>query len=115
MPSSIRSALSPLASFITACAVCASTLFAVGTARADEDFDVAITPGKVTVTAKGSWHINKAYPWKLTIGDKKITQGEFVLSEKSAVVSAPKGEGKLKGGVCNGDQCRMIQVEVKVP
>jgi len=105
----------PIRARSTIVSLLAAAAFIAGTAVADEDFDVAVAPGKVTVTTKGHWHINKAYPWKLTVGEKKLTQADFVLSESSAIVNAPKGTGKLKGGVCNGDQCRMIQVDVNVP
>ena len=92
-----------------------ATLVASSTARADEDFDVKVTPGKVTIVAKGKWHINKDYPWSLSVGDKKIDSKSFHLEEKSAFVDAPKGAGNVKGGICNGDQCRMIKVPVDVP
>jgi hypothetical protein len=90
-----------------------AALVTAGRAQADEEFDVSVKPGRVVVTAKGKWHINKEYPWKLTMGETKIAK--FELSEHSATVEAPKGAGKLKGGVCNGDQCRMFQVSVDVP
>ena len=92
----------------------ATLVAAVGTARADDDFDVKAAPGKVTITAKGKWHINKDYPWSLTVGDKKLDT-KFQLDEKSAAVDAPKGSATLKGGICNGDQCRMFKVSVDVP
>ncbi len=92
-----------------------AALAASSAARAGEEFDVSVTPGKVVVTAKGKWHINKEYPWSLTVGESKISHGRFTLSERSAAVEAPKGAGKLKGGVCNGDQCRMFNVPVTVP
>lgn len=84
-------------------------------AYAAEEVDIAVKDSKVTVTAKGSWHINKSYPWKLEVGETKLDVSKFTLSEKSASVAAPKGSGKLRGGVCNGDQCRMITEPVTIP
>lgn len=86
-----------------------------GQARADEEFDVHVSAGKVVVKAKGKWHINKQYPWKLVMGETKIDQAKFTLTDTEAMVDAPKGEGKLKGGVCNGDQCKMFQAPVTIP
>jgi hypothetical protein len=90
-----------------------AALVTAGRAQADDEFDVSVKPGRVVVTAKGKWHINKEYPWKLTMGETKIAK--FELSEHSATAEAPKGAGKLKGGVCNGDQCRMFSVAVDIP
>src|SRR5215471_16071311 len=81
----------------------------------DEDFDVKVAPGKVTIVAKGKWHINKNYPWSLTAGEKKIDSKAFHLEEKSAAVDTPKGSANIKSGICNGDQCRMFKVAVDVP
>ena len=81
----------------------------------DEKFDVALTPGTVTLTAKGEFHINQDYPWKLIVGDVKLDKTKFVLSEKSAsVTGAPKGKGVLKGAVCSKDQCHKVEKEVTV-
>ena len=68
-------------------------------ASAEDEFDVAVAGNAITVTTKGSWHINKDYPWKVVQGDSKLDKSKFDLSEKSAKVSgAPKGspEGSLK-------------------
>ena len=92
-----------------------ATLAAAGPARADDDFDVKVAPGKVTIVAKGKWHINKDYPWTLVTGETKVGAKNFHLEEKSAVVDAPKGSANIKGGICNGDQCRMFKVAVNVP
>jgi hypothetical protein len=105
-----RTLRSTLFTLIAGAALVAST-----TARADEDYDVKVAPGKVTITAKGKWHINKDYPWSLIVGDKKLPEAKFQLEEKSAKVDAPKGAVNLKGGICNGDQCRMFKVAVDVP
>lgn len=83
-------------------------------AGAEEEFNVSVSGGRVVVTTKGKWHINKDYPWRLTIGTAKIDKGKFVLSDESASVDAPKGEGKLKGGVCNGDQCLRLEKSVTI-
>lgn len=94
----------------------AAVLSVVGSARAEEGFDVKVTPGHVSVTPKTGWHINLAYPWKLTIAGTKIDKSKFQLSEGSASVEAPKGEGKLKGAVCQGDnQCKMFEQAVNIP
>jgi hypothetical protein len=85
-------------------------------ARADDEFDVSVAGGKVLVTAKGAWHINKDYPWKLTVGDAKLDKSKFEISEKTAsVAGAPKGSGKLKGAVCSGDKCKNFEKEVSIP
>jgi hypothetical protein len=87
-----------------------------GVARAEEGFDVTVTPGHVSVTPKKGWHINLAYPWKLTIGDAKLDKSKFKLSETSASIEAPKGSGKLKGAVCQGEsQCKMFEHAVSIP
>lgn len=96
--------------------IVAAVLSRAGRARAGEGFDVKVTAGHVSVTPKTGWHINMAYPWKLTIGGTKIDKSKFQLSETSASVEAPKGDGKLKGAVCQGDsQCKMFEQDVSVP
>ena len=99
--------------------VAVSALAALGLtvtrADAEEEFDVAVVGGHVTVTSKGAWHINKDYPWRLVIGDGAIDKSKFTLSDTSASVDAPKGDAKLKGGVCNGDQCLRLEKAVTVP
>src|SRR5690349_6345020 len=95
--------------------------FAVGAghARAEDGFDLKVTPGHILVTPKEGWHINLKYPWRLTMGENgetKIDKSKFELSEAAAAVSAPKGSGKLKGAVCQGEnQCRMFEQAVSVP
>lgn len=91
------------------------TLAASRDSRADDAFDVKVAGGKVVVTTKGPWHINKKYPWKLTVGDQKISVKEFALDDKSASVKAPKGKGQLRGGICNKDQCRVIKHSIEIP
>jgi hypothetical protein len=84
-------------------------------ARADNEFAVSVSNGQVTVTAKSGWHINKEYPWKLVVGDKKLTKEKFTLAETTATVSdAPAGSGKLKGAVCSADQCHSFEADVTV-
>jgi hypothetical protein len=56
------------------------------TALADDTHDTAVTPKTVTVSAKPGWHVNKDFPWKLTIGDKKLDKTHFALTETSVVV-----------------------------
>jgi P pilus assembly chaperone PapD len=95
--------------------IAAAALAVAPRADAADEFDLSVNSGQVVVTAKGNWHINVSYPWKLTVGDKNLDASKFALSEKSAKVTAPKGTGKLRGGVCNGDQCRMFQESVTIP
>jgi hypothetical protein len=97
--------------FVAACA----TVFMVTAAQADDEFDVAVSGGQIVVTAKGEWHVNKNYPWKLVVGDQKIDKSKFNFTERSATLaSAPKGAGKLKGGVCSGDKCKNFEKDVTV-
>jgi hypothetical protein len=84
-------------------------------ALADNEFDVAVVKGELTVTAHSGWHINKEYPWKLIVGDAKLDKSRFRLAESTAVVSgAPKGAGMLKGAVCSADQCHTFQKDVTI-
>ena len=95
--------------------VAIATLAPARTAHAEEEFDVSVAGGKVTVTTKGPWHINKEYPWKLVAGDAKLDKSKFTLDEKSAsVVGAPKGQAKLKGAVCSGPTCKPFEKDVTV-
>jgi hypothetical protein len=84
-------------------------------ASAEDEFDVAVSGNAITVTTKGSWHINKDYPWKVVQGDSKLDKSKFDLGEKSAKVSgAPKGKNVVKGAVCSGDSCKTFEKEVKI-
>ena len=83
-------------------------------AMAEEEFDVSVAGGKVTVTTKGPWHINKEYPWKIAVGDQKLDKSKFALDEKSASVTAPKGTAKLKGAVCSGATCKPFEKDITV-
>jgi hypothetical protein len=83
-------------------------------AHADNEFEVSVAKGSVTVTTHPGWHINKDYPWKLTIGDTKLDKSKFSLEETSAKVDAPKGAGKLKGAVCSKEQCYTFEKEVSI-
>ena len=93
-----------------------------GTARAEEEFDVSAAGGKVSVHAKGNWHINTDYPWKLTLlhADKDgknlvLDKSKFTLSEKDAVVSgAAKGSAQLKGAICSGDTCKPFSKDLSL-
>jgi hypothetical protein len=85
-------------------------------ARADDEFDLTVSKGQVVVTAKGDWHINREFPWKLTVGDTKLDKTKFSLTEKDATVTgAPSGVGKLKGAVCSHDSCHTLEREITVP
>lgn len=82
-------------------------------ARAEEQFNVSVSGKTVTVTAKGDWHINQSYPWKLTVGDQKFDKSKFSLGEKAASVSASAGgSATLKGAVCHADQCMPFERSV---
>jgi hypothetical protein len=84
-------------------------------AFADNEFDVSVAAGQITVTAHTGWHINKEYPWKLVVGDAKLDKSKFSLAETTATLSgAPKGSGTLKGAVCSADQCRTFQKDVTI-
>jgi hypothetical protein len=93
----------------------AGTLSSTRAAHAEEEFDVSVAGGKVTVTTKGPWHINKEYPWKVVAGDAKLDKSKFALDEKSAsVAGVPKGTAKLKGAVCSGATCKPFEKDVTV-
>ena len=112
---SLRSRLSPPLVGLAALAVLAASV-STHAARADEEFDLAVSKGQVVVTAKGDWHINREFPWKLTIGDTKLDKTRFLLTEKDATVTgAPSGVGKLKGAVCSHDSCHTLEREVTLP
>jgi hypothetical protein len=84
-------------------------------ASADNEFDVNVAKGAITVTAHEGWHINKEFPWKLIVGDTKLDKTKFSLDEKTATVNgAPKGAGKLKGAVCSKDQCHTFEKDVTI-
>jgi hypothetical protein len=91
-----------------------AALAAATPVHAEDEFDVAVTGGRVVVSVKGKWHINKEYPWRLVVGETKLDKSKFTLSNDSATVEAPKGVGKLKGGVCNGDQCLRLEKAVTI-
>lgn len=98
-----------------AAAVTLATLAPTRDARAEEEFNVSVAAGKVTVAPKGEWHINLEYPWTLTVGGQKMDKSKWTLSEKSAsVAGAPKGEGEIKGAVCSGPQCKPFKAKVTV-
>ena len=96
--------------------VLAASMATVGSsALADDEFDVNVSKGEVTVTAHRGWHINKEYPWKLVVGDTKLDKTKFTLAEtKATVAGAPHGSGTLKGAVCSADQCHTFQKEVAI-
>jgi hypothetical protein len=84
-------------------------------ASADNEFDVNVANGVITVTTHSGWHINKDFPWKLVVGDTKLDKSKFTFEETNAKLSgAPKGAGKLKGAVCSKDQCHPFEKDVTV-
>ncbi len=102
-----------VAGFALSFLVALATLAPTRTARAEEEFDVKTDGGKVVVTTKGTWHINKDYPWKLKVGDKVLDKSKFKIEEKSATVAgAPHGAATLSGAVCSGDQCKPFKKDM---
>jgi hypothetical protein len=90
--------------------------FAAPIAHAENEFEVSVSKGQVVVTAKGEWHINQEFPWKLVVGDAKLDKTKFSLTEKAATVAnAPAGVGKVKGAVCSHDACHTLEKEVTIP
>jgi hypothetical protein len=84
--------------------------------KLDEGFDLKIAKGEVTVIAKGEWHINKDFPWKLVVGDVKLDRSKFELAETTARVhDAPAGKAKLRGAICSKDVCRTLERDLDVP
>jgi hypothetical protein len=105
-----------LAATLVAIMPLAALVFAAPGAQAEEEFEVHVSHGRVVVSAKGDWHINKEFPWKLTIGDAKFDKTKFTLTEKEATVTdAPPGVGKVKGAVCSHDACHTLEKEVTIP
>jgi predicted membrane-bound mannosyltransferase len=94
--------------------VAVAAVFTARDARAEQEFDVAVAGGKVTVTAKGGWHINLEYPWKLQQDGKTVAaKDKFSLNKETAVLSnAPHGAAKLKGAVCSGDKCKTFEKDL---
>ncbi len=104
-----------LSTLFPLCAIVAAVTTIDSPARADNEFSVSVASGQVTVTAKSGWHINKEYPWKIVVGDTKLTKDKFTLAETTASVSGvPAGAGKLKGAVCSTDQCHSFEADVTV-
>ena len=82
---------------------------------ADDQFDLAVDSGHITLTTHSGWHINKDYPWKVVAGDTKLDKTKFALNETTASIQGvPKGEVKLKGAVCSGDQCVPFERKITV-
>jgi hypothetical protein len=72
-------------------------------AAEDAGFDASAAGGAITVVAHPGFHINKEFPWKVAIGDKKVGKEGFTLEEGKAIVGGlPKGHAVLKGAVCKG-------------
>jgi hypothetical protein len=93
-----------------------SVTIAAPAAHAEDEFEVTVTKGQVVVMAKGEWHINQEFPWKLVVGDTKLDKTKFTLAEKTATITnAPSGEGKVKGAVCSHDSCHTLEKLVTIP
>ncbi|HQY62488.1 MAG: hypothetical protein IPF92_03710 [Myxococcales bacterium] len=93
----------------TACAV-AGLLVAAGASAGGEHYKVATAGGSLTVTPVGEWHVNKAFPWKLTCGSHVITS--FELSDAAAKASGGSGACELKGAMCSKDSCEPFKAAV---
>lgn len=84
-------------------------------AFAETEFEVSVASGQITVTTHKGWHINKEYPWKLTVGDQKLDKSKFSLEETTATLNgAPKGSATLKGAVCSADECHPFKKELTI-
>jgi hypothetical protein len=104
-----------LAALVFGSLVVAAGLAASSDARAEDEFDVKVAGDKVVILAKGTWHINEKYPWKLTVGETKLDKTKFAITEKQATLQgAPKGKGTLKGAVCSADSCKEFSKEITV-
>jgi hypothetical protein len=102
-----------LASLGAAAVLCSAVIGSL--AHADDEFDVNVAGGQVTVVSKGGWHVNKNYPWKLTAGATHLDKGKFNFTETSATLAgAPKGAATLKGGVCSGDKCKNFEKTITI-
>jgi hypothetical protein len=105
---------SKILSSVVATAALAGLTF-TSLAHAEDEFDVTVQGGNVVVVAKGHWHINKDFPWKVESGATKLDKSKFAFTETSATLAgAPKGKVHVKGGVCNGGQCRNFDKEVEI-
>jgi hypothetical protein len=103
-----------LGSFVAMAAALVAFSFATD-ARADAEFTATGGPGKIEVTGKGGWHINKEAPWSATVGNKKFAKSDWSLTDGLAkVTGVPAGDATVKVYVCNGDQCKNATVTVHV-
>jgi hypothetical protein len=111
----------PSQRFLVGAAVLVALALVAPGVRADHDdhpdeVEVHVAGHQIVVVAKGDWHINQEYPWKVTIGETKLDKTRFKLTEKDAtVVDVPQGSGKLKGAVCSHDACHMLERDVTIP
>jgi hypothetical protein len=100
---------------LVATAAALVALTAATDARADAEFTATGGAGTIEVKGNGHWHINKAAPWKATVGGTTLAKDKWTLSDDSAKVSGvPKGDAVVKVYVCNGDQCKNAEVHVAV-
>jgi hypothetical protein len=102
-------------SFLGICAIAALVTFG-STARADDNYDVNVASGQVTVTAHSGWHINKDYSWAVKKGTDKVkSKADFNLAQTTATVSGvAKGTYTLKGAVCSESNCAPFTKEITV-
>ncbi len=115
-PFSLAPRLAALAAVLVSAAAVHGTARADGDEKMEKAFEVSVAKRDVIVTAKGEWHINKDFPWKLVIGDIKLDRSKFELGETTATVhDAPSGTGKLRGAVCSKDVCRTLERDLTIP
>src|SRR3954467_15945189 len=91
-----------LGSFVAMAAACVALSTATD-ARADTEFTATGTAGTIEVKGNGPWHINKAAPWKATVGATTLGKDKWSLSDGAAkITGVPAGDAKVKVYVCNG-------------
>jgi hypothetical protein len=94
-------------------AVVAFSTFAPRARAEEEGYEVKVFKNRVVVEARGDWHINLEYPWKLVTGETRLDKSKFKLSEKVAEVEdVPPGVGRLRGAVCSHDSCHTFEREI---
>lgn len=90
----------------------------VSPARADDNFDMTVSKGQITITAKPGWHINQDYSWAVKKGDDKVkSKADFKLDKGTATVGGiPSGTFTVRGAVCSESACAPFKKEnVSVP
>lgn len=95
----------------------------VSPARADDNFDVAVSKGQVVVHAHSGWHINTDYSWALHAdnngkkGDKE-TNAKVTLDKANGtatITQVTPGKHWVRGAVCSESNCAPFVKDVVVP